>query len=62
MDVNTLSTFGHQQALGQLNLQQSMLKQNAKSEQQTATILANAIEGAQSSGNATRGVNLDITV
>lgn len=62
MDINSTALFGQKQALGQLNLQQSLLKQNAKQQQQTAVILAQAVEAASSSGNATRGVNLDISV
>ncbi len=62
MDINSTALFGQQQALSQLSLQQSLLKQNAKQDQKTATILAQAVEAASSSGNATRGVNLDISV
>lgn len=53
--------YAQQQALGHLQVGMAMTKNAAKAEQQTATILANAIE-ATSSGNGTRGTQLDITV
>jgi hypothetical protein len=62
MDINTTALFGQQQAMSQLQVGQAMLKNNAKAEQKTATILAQAIEAAGSAGNAVRGQNLDISV
>lgn len=62
MDINTTSLFAQQQGLSQLQANASMLKNAAKSEQKTAAILAEAIEGASASGSSTRGTQLDITV
>lgn len=61
MDIAATSLFVQQQAYGQLATGQSMLKQNANSEKQTAAILEKAITAAASS-DGSRGTNLDILV
>ncbi|MCB1538136.1 MAG: hypothetical protein H6865_06445 [Rhodospirillales bacterium] len=61
MDITNTSLLAQQQSLSHLSLGQSMLKQNARQERQTATILADAVESAANSGSM-RGTNLDISV
>ena len=61
MDIASTSLFAQQQVGSQLQMGQSMLKANAKSEQQTAAILSEAITAA-GSADGKRGTRLDITV
>lgn len=61
MDIASTALFVQQQAYGQMATGQSMIKQNAKAEQQTAAILEKAITAAGSS-DGSRGSNLDIFV
>lgn len=61
MDIAATSLFVQQQAYGQLQTGNAMIKQAAKQEQQTAAILAQAVEAASNPGS-TRGTQLDITV
>lgn len=61
MGPTASALYVQQQALGQMQVGMSMTKNAAKAEQQTATILAEAIE-ATGNSNGTRGTQLDITV
>lgn len=59
MDITATSLFVQQQAYGQMQTGQTMIKQAARQDQAIATILDQAVQGAPASG---RGGNLDITV
>ena len=61
MDINASSILAYKLAAGQQQMSMAMLKQSAKADQQTATILANAIE-ATGSSDGSRGTQLDVTV
>ena len=60
MDVSA-SLVAQQQAYGRMQLGQSMLKNAAQQDKNTANILSEAIEAA-GNGGGTRGTNLDISV
>jgi len=61
MDINATSILSYQLAQNQQNVGLAMLKQSAKQDQSTATILENAVEAA-GAADGSRGSQLDITV
>lgn len=61
MDIAATALFAQQQAASQLQAGVTMMKSAAKSEQKTAAILAQAVEGA-AANSGSRGTKLDISV
>ncbi len=61
MDIASAAIYA-KQSNNQLNIQNSMIKQNAQSQQQLANMLTDNAESTASAATGSRGTNLDITV